>query len=109
MSQLSDTSELNALLSEAAGTFEALRALYVVANNPLLNDNSKKAIIRQMNEALLIHFNIICKISDDPLLEVKVVETCVSKQTIESEDDEELVPKKPNPKTRSGTSKYSKA
>lgn len=99
--------DIGTLLSEAENSFTTLKSLNEIANNPLLDDNSKRAIIRQMHNAIIKHYDILDKIASDPLLEVKPLEPVNRKQTVESEEDEEI-PKKSNPKSRNPASKYGK-
>lgn len=91
---MSEVSDIISLISEAEDTLENLRSLHQIANSLVLNQNSKRAIARQMQEAIVRHLDVICKMSADSFLVDKPSAVEIKSPTIESEDDEEPVPKK---------------
>ena len=92
---MTDTSDITLLISEAEDTLNNLKSLYQISNSSVLNQNSKRAIARQIQEAIVRHLDVICKMSTDSYLQDnKPLILEVKSPTIESEDDEEPVPKK---------------
>ena len=103
---MSNTSDITLIIAEAEDTLQNLKALYHISNNTVLNQNSKKAIVRQIREALIRHLDIIYNMSMNSFLEDTPETVDIKIPTIESEDDEEPIPKKIISKTR--TLKYPK-